>query len=213
MLTQLAPDMNCFKVQKAVSVLLAAEMLNQKQLYLDQNPGEFDKCKSDIEFRVSNGKYYTEDMSKFPLVNCWIGAGNPSSDDVGELEQTTKFYFDLYVFRKDERLDSNEIIDGENGADKRLNYMISQIWYILEAQQNFWKGDKSIISFMNYVGFLKEPSDKRPTQHPTYMTRLVFDLNTSEQKEILDGFDVDEFVAKIIANTKELPEFIINVTV
>jgi hypothetical protein len=211
MLTQLVPEMNFSKFQKAVTVLLASELLNQRDIFLAENPGEEDRYKSDIEFHVSNGKFYSEDIAAYPLINVWVGAANPLNNTVAKLHGDWALHFDLFACRKTEQRNNGDVIDGDTGANNRLDYLISQVWYILEAQQNFWKGSMDFFSSCVFETMAKMPPEKIPAAVPAVMARLTYSLRTEDTKEILEGWDVNQFTAQLIANNKELTKLIINI--
>jgi len=210
MLDTVIQDMNFAKVQTAITLLLATELINQKDLFITGG-GTLDEYNSDIHFNVSDGIFYTTDASKYPLVNVWVGEGVAEVDDAGHAEMQTKMHFDLYAFRKDEEKDG-EIIFGTAGADKRLNYLLSQVWHILEAQENFWKGAKEVVGSCVFEGFKKIPSDKTPKEIPVSMGRLTWRIDTDEIKDVLEGWNVDEFRAQLNVNNHELVEIIIDKT-
>ena len=212
MLDTLIPAMNFSKFQKAVTLLLVSEVLNQRDLFLAENPGEEDRYKSDIEFHASNGKFYTDDISTYPLVNVWVGAVTPVTNTVAKLHGDWALHLDLFACRKTEHRDNGDTIDGDVGATTRLDYLISQVWYIMEAQRNFWKGTgMDFFSSCTLESMGKIPPEKVPAGVPAIMARMTYSLKTEEAKEILEGWDVNTFTAQLIANNKELTTLIINV--
>lgn len=208
MLENLIPEMKFAKFQTAVTFLLATELLNQKDLFLTGGGSQNDYL-SDVEFKVSDGRFYSNDISKYPLVNCWVGAGVPIEDDIATLSLDSKFHFDLYTYRQDEEKDG-VIIDGTIGADKRLNYLISQVWYIMEAQKNLWKGVPKTFSSFKFESFTKKLDDSKPAGIPVSMARFTFSLGTDEDKEINEGREIEAYYAQLIANKKELTQLIVN---
>lgn len=210
-LNTIIPELNFAKFQQAVVVMLAAEVLNQKTLFLDANPGEEDRFKSDYEFYVADGRFYTEDISKYPLVNVWVGAGAPINNTISKLHNDLALHFDLFAYRKTEQLDNGDVIEATTGADRRLNYLMAQVWYTLEAQQNLWKGAIPFFSSCTYENFKKLPPDKTTAGVPVIMARMTYSLKTEDIKEELEGWDVGQFITDLKVNTKLVNSLIINI--
>jgi len=210
MLTALIPEMNFSKFQRAAVILLASELLNQKNLFLAANPGEENKYISDYEFFTTDGQFYTEDVSKYPLINVWVGSSAPVNTTIAKYHGDHALHFDLFTYRKTEQKDNGDIVEATTGADKRLNYLISQVFHIMGAQANHWKEAPELFSSCTYTGFGKVPEEKKPAGIPVSMARMTYSLKTEDLKEVLEGWDVDAYVAQIVANKRELTELIIN---
>jgi hypothetical protein len=209
MLTALIPELNFSRFQRAIVVLLAAELLNQRDLFLAANPGAIDEQLSDYSAYVSDGQFYTQDVSKYPLINVWIGNSAPLNDTIVRYHGDHALHFDLFAYRQTEQKENGDIIEATTAADKRLNYLIAQVFHTMGAQVNNWKGAGNLFSSCTYMGWQKMPPEKTPAGVPVIMARMTYSLRTEDLKEILVGWDVEAFTAKIIANNKELTELII----
>lgn len=212
-LSSIIPKMNFASIRDAVAVLLANELAEQKSLFL-VGGGTEQEFENDYSFTVGAGLYYPEDEGVLPLVNVYAAKVPmiPARDDYESSTMDTQIYIDLFTLRSDAVQDSGAIIDGSTGADKRMDYLISQVYFMLEAQiNNFW-GQQSAINSFEFQSWEKDTEGimRNVMSVPVVMTRMIYSVKTTDQKPVNNGFDSEGFGITVELNEKAAGSIIIN---
>lgn len=212
--TTMIPEMNFMPIQRAISLMIANEMASQKEIFVPAL-GDEQAFLNDYAFTVSDGLYFTEDMSKFPLLNVYFEKinNNGENDEIQGFNGDYSLNLDMFVFRADAVQEDETVIDGSTGADKRLGYFASQVYQIMEAQVNNQLKTNGLIDGYGFLQFKKDvnnPNIKGLSYNTVaLMGRITYNIKITQNKEINIGEDMNEFLIGLNLDEKDLGEILI----
>ena len=192
-----------------ISLIIAAELENQKQIWIDGG-GTEKEFQNDFGFKVSNGLYFPKDIAKFPLLNVYFEKCE-NRDENDNFETNLSPYMlnlDMYVFRKDAEQENGDLVDGSNGADHRLNYFMAQVYRTMEAQVNHLLGDldEGDVESFHFRGW------KKDVNHPNakalsydivpLFARMNYEIKICEEKLVNEGDIVNEIMIALELDEK-----------
>lgn len=196
-------------VQDGMVALLKAEIANQESLYLAL-PGSTQEI-WDNDYKINqivSGLNYPKDEGDFPLVNVYFEKVlEATNDNLKDVQADYMLNLDLYCFRKTAEDGSGNVIDGDTGADRRMNYLIAQVYKMLEAQINWWKGAFDFFESIAFIEWKKDVNHPNvqgiATAIPPLMARIVYSVKITESKEVNSGFNVNQFLTTLNVDDKD----------
>lgn len=215
MINIMIPPMNFINIQSAVASLLANEIANQKSIFLADTDNTEKMFNNDYQFFVSDGLYYPKDIGELPLVNVYFEKTEMIANDSDDMALIPHvLHIDCYVYRADAEQEDGTVIDGSSGADRRLNYLLSQTYHMMEAQINPWLNSFDWIDNFTYMGFDKLDSRRARTRGentvvPIAMGSHTFSIVCQQQKLINAGNDFEGFNISFELDNKAAQEFLI----
>lgn len=208
MLTEIIPDLSYKTAELAIAAILQAEMNNQETLLLDAGKTQ-EEIDNDYKFSVKRGLYYPKDASEMPLVNVYMQSATPDQQysDGCMLDYTV--VIDMYVCRMEEEANDGTISSGEKAANDRLDYLISQVFRILENEANYYKGFSGIYEKTNIQSIQKSVNEMDNVAYASMMARLQYKITITENTEQLQGFDIDGFLIHLNLDGKDTNDILI----
>lgn len=212
MLHSLITPMKFAIVRDAIASLIADERDNQVQLA--ETAGKTDQeITNDIDFGVYSALWRPLSVADLPAVAVYADSMSfPTGRQYGSENYNEATYnIDCYAVGQngvDEFGDT--VYNAEQNADRRLNYLVAQVYKTLFSERNWFKGAKGIVEapFIVSMSRIQEPEIDNE-QYVTLGYRIQLRIEFREPTQLLTGHELRQLYITLKVRDELIDPFVI----
>lgn len=212
MLNQLITPMNFIIVRDGLAEIIISERDNQVELALSKGYSSA-RIDNEIDFNVYSALWRPVSVEDLPAVAVYIDNMNfPTGRQYGSRNHNEATYnIDCFaVGQNGEDEFGNLVYNAEQNADRRLNYLVSQVYKILYSEKNWFKGARGVIEspFIVSAYRIQEPEQENE-EYVTLGYRIQLRLGFEEPTQMITGVELREIYTTLKIREELIDPFVL----